>query len=634
VPIISEATRRHPKVRALYGVIYLILAAGAITMVYPFLLMLSGSTKSAVDMRELKVVPSFLHDDAMLYRKHTEGLFNESLDRMNIAYHELVPSFEAVEPPDAPNRKLAGLWYEFLDSAKPPPYMSDLGYTRAEMSGVVPERLRAFKRYLADKYGDDIQSVNKALGRDFLNWTGVFVSTRDFLLRGNMPTDEPFTEAFWEFKARQPRHLCHYPSPEGFYLRFFLQARYGREIEKYNEAHSTHYASYADVHLSRRMPEGTVQERSDWEPFVRETLNLLWIRADAGAAGPYREFLAAKYGTIDALNNLYETSYKNFEDVPLIEDPPHEGIELSDWDLFVTGWTDPDTKITYKLPADMMRVHSLDFQFRDYVRDKYGSIDAVNAALGTSYKDFISVMPPQRDAHYLAFLDMKGALRWEFTTRNFRMVFDYLVLHGRGIINTVIYCGLAVAMALIVNPLAAYAMSRHKMASTYKILLILMLTMAFPPMVTQIPAFLMLREFRLLNTFAALVLPGLANGFSIFLLKGFFDSLPRELYDAAAVDGAGEWTIFWHITMSLSKPILSVIALGAFTAAYSNFMFALLICQDEKMWTLMVWLYQLQQRSGQPVVYASLILAAIPTFIVFVFCQKIILRGIVVPTEK
>lgn len=86
--------------------------------------------------------------------------------------------------------------------------------------------------------------------------------------------------------------------------------------------------------------------------------------------------------------------------------------------------------------------------------------------------------------------------------------------------------------------------------------------------------------------------------------------------------------------MALSKPILAVIALGAFTAAYGNFMLAFIVCQDPKMWTLMVHLYQLQQRSSQAVVFASLVIAAIPTFLIFVFCQKIILRGIVVPTEK
>ena len=69
----------------------------------------------------------------------------------------------------------------------------------------------------------------------------------------------------------------------------------------------------------------------------------------------------------------------------------------------------------------------------------------------------------------------------------------------------------------------------------------------------------------------------MASGCSIFLLKGFFDSLPKELYESAEMDGAGEFRIFWQITMSLSQPILAVIALNAFTHAYANFMFALLI---------------------------------------------------------
>ena len=186
----------------------------------------------------------------------------------------------------------------------------------------------------------------------------------------------------------------------------------------------------------------------------------------------------------------------------------------------------------------------------------------------------------------------------------------------------------------MVNPLAAYALSRGRLRCGTQVLFFLMLTMAFPHMVTQIPVFVLLREFGLLNTFAALLLPGMASGYSIFLLKGFFDSLPQELYESARIDGAGEWPLFWQLTMRLSTPILSVIALQAFTVAYANFMYALLICQDPKMWTLMVWLYQLQQRSGAGVTQASLLLAAIPTLLVFLACQRVLLRGIVVPVEK
>ena len=161
-----------------------------------------------------------------------------------------------------------------------------------------------------------------------------------------------------------------------------------------------------------------------------------------------------------------------------------------------------------------------------------------------------------------------------------------------------------------------------------------MATMAFPGEVTQIPAFLMLRKLGFLNTFAALIIPAAANGYSIFLLKGFFDSLPKDLYESATLDGASELRIFATITIPLSAPILAVIALGAFTAAYGAFIFALLVCQKQSMWTLMVYIYQLQQTYGTPIVFASLVLAAIPTLIVFTLCQNVIMRGIVVPVEK
>jgi multiple sugar transport system permease protein len=129
-------------------------------------------------------------------------------------------------------------------------------------------------------------------------------------------------------------------------------------------------------------------------------------------------------------------------------------------------------------------------------------------------------------------------------------------------------------------------------------------------------------------------LPGLAAGFSIFLLKGFFDSLPKDLYESATLDGAGELRIFATITMPLSTPILAVIALGAFTSAYGAFQFALLVCQKQSMWTLMVHIYQLQIYYGTPIILASLVLAALPTLLVFMFCQNIIMKGIVVPVEK
>ncbi len=635
MPIISVVDRKSPKTRVLIGAIYIVLTVGAITMVYPFLLMIAGSTKSAVDLPDNLVIPRFLVDTDALYRKHIEGLFNESFEMMQMAYDTTAVSFRTLEPPADDEGKLVDEWEAFLKRNSLPFYMYATGYVRAPVSrGVLPRILREFKAGLMDEYDEDIEQMNRAMGTEFVNWNAFWVLPEDYTLRRNKPGSDPFDLAFREYKEKLPPETRTFFCIEGFYKNSFLKSQYTEDLAEYNAAHETSYESWDEIHLSRTIPDGTDLEREDWETFVRTILNLLWLRADPAAEPYYQRFLEGKYRTIQGLNNHYETEYGSFSDIKLFEEPPREGLPLSDWAAFLEGWKDPDTGEEHLLPIEMVRLHTLEFMFRDFIEDKYGTIAKTNSALGATFGSWLDIMPPQASWHYKFFNANIKPLRHEFVVRNYATVTDYIVRHGRGIMNTVIYCLLAILSALIVNPLAAYALSRYRPPWSYKVLLFVMLTMAFPPMVTQIPVFLMLRQFHLLNTFWALVLPGLANGYMIFLLKGFFDSLPQELYESAALDGAGEFRIFWQITVSLSQPILAVIALQAFTAAYANFMMALLICQDERMWTLMPWLYQLQQRSGQGVVFASLLIAAIPTFLVFAFCQNIIMRGIVVPVEK
>ena len=219
---------------------------------------------------------------------------------------------------------------------------------------------------------------------------------------------------------------------------------------------------------------------------------------------------------------------------------------------------------------------------------------------------------------------------------NYRLVGQYLFQRGRAFFNTLLLVILSVLAHLTVNPLAAYALSRFRLRGTEKILLFLLATMAFPAAVTAIPGFLLVRDLGLLNTLAALVLPTVASGMSIFILKGFFDALPRELYEAAAIDGASEGTVFLKITLPMTTPILAVNALNSFVAAYNSWEWAFLVCQKESNWTLAVWMYQMsQQMGGQPwCVMAGFVLVSIPTAIVFLACQKIILRGIVLPSMK
>lgn len=225
-------------------------------------------------------------------------------------------------------------------------------------------------------------------------------------------------------------------------------------------------------------------------------------------------------------------------------------------------------------------------------------------------------------------------IRGEFAGRNYRYVLDYILINGRAVLNTVIFCGLAILTQLIVNPLAAYALSRYPIKASGQILIFLLATMAFPAEVAMIPSFLLLKDLGLLNTFAALVLPGAASGYMIFLLKGFFDSLPQELFEAGGLDGAKETTLMLRVALPLSKPVLGYLALTAFMASYGAFLYAFLVAQDQRMWTLMVWVYQLQTTAPKAVTMAALALVALPTLLVFLFTQRFIMRGIVLPGER
>lgn len=635
--LVSKVGRKRFSVRLTLAAIVAALVLGSATMLYPMTLMLAGSTKSNADISEKSPVPTFLFDRHMLWKKHVEGMFNESVQFMLSVYQQDVPGFDFLPAPRAVNDRLVNAWTSFLNEAKLPPQYYTLGYLQTPLTtATFAKNFRMLRGELIDQYDGDIQRLNDALGTEFYDWNSVMIVPPQYLRRGQPYDDVPINVVTRSFIERQPASQHVYFSVEGFYRMQYLRALFPT-IGQYNAHHGTSYQSFPDVSLARRLSDSalhTPAERETWETFIRASLNLLWIRATPEARSSYRDYLKARYRDIESLNRAYDAHHEDFDHVELPTVPGALRLRLSDWDEFVQGWNDPVSHQKHALPAECITVHCIDFLFRDHLASNYGTIDRCNEQLDTSFSSFDAIIPPQEDFQIGQFNLQQPATRFEFLTRNYVTVVDYLFLHGRAAWNTVVYCVLAVVGALTVNPLAAYALARYRPPSTYALLLLLMLTMAFPPMVTQIPMFLMMRDLSLLNTLWALILPGLANGYSIFLLKGFFDSLPKELYESASLDGASELRIFWQITMSLSKPILAVIALSAFTAAYANFMFALLLCQDRDAWTLMVWIYQLQTRASEGVVLAALTIAAIPTLLVFVLCQRQIMQGIVVPVEK
>lgn len=119
MPILSPIGRRHWRVRLLIGCIYAVLAMGAVSMVYPFLLMVAGSTKSAVDVADNHLVPRFLVDDDALYRKYVEALFNESPSSMQAVYDSDAATFAALARPREVPAAFLDAWESFLRDAAP-----------------------------------------------------------------------------------------------------------------------------------------------------------------------------------------------------------------------------------------------------------------------------------------------------------------------------------------------------------------------------------------------------------------------------------------------------------------------------------------------------------------------------------
>jgi ABC-type glycerol-3-phosphate transport system permease component len=661
MPIISRVGSRSSKVRVVYGAIYTLLIAGAVTMIYPFMLMVSGSMKSEADSVYVTPLPRFWFDDLVLFQKYVESKHNVKISNAEAAWGRRVGSWRSITPP--PKSEYLD---DFLEWRSQCPWWW-LGHT--EGGKLLPINARLFRQRMFERFNGDINAYRDHMKFPVTTWNGVMPPPAP--PSRYPPLAEPRREAFRPLAASRPVRDRVLSNLDGAY-RQFLVRNYTPDVAEYNRAHGTSFAGYERIFLTPRVP-AKGKRRDDWEEYVREIIPLRFVRLDASLAGNFRKYLAAEiYADVGEVNAKYGTKHRSFGDVPMPTEVPEHRFMAVDWAGFLKERT--------LCPAEKIEVFGPRQLFEQFVAKRRGvSVDEVSP-----------IDLPIAQADYHDCMGRTGELRWEFSTRNYKHVFDYILLHGRGIVNTLIYVVLAIGSALVVNPLGAYALSRYKPPSTYKILLLLMATMAFPGEVTMIPAFLLMKRFplwpllgagvsfgvtvwllskllprvsevlrltvslgvatlvgvwavptligrpfvSLLNTFAALVLPGMANGFFIFLLKGFFDSLPRELYEAADIDGAGEWTKFWTITMSLSKPILAVIALNAFRAAYSAFMMALIIIPDRKMWTLMVWIFQLWTQAHQAVVYASLVIAAIPTFLVFVFCQNIIIRGIVVPTEK
>ncbi|MCH2176717.1 MAG: ABC transporter permease subunit [Lentisphaeria bacterium] len=624
MPIFTDVSKKSSSAKMLLAGFYAFLIVGGITMIYPFLIMISGAMKGSYNIKNMNVMPKFLYNDAELFKAWTESKYIKPSNYNNANAATLLEFDKLTIEDPLKFDKLVASYKKFKSEDIALKTESSWGHVETTNKNL-PENGLGFIHHLGEKYGT-LENLNQKLELNFPNWQGVAASVNQgvFYQKKFIGVQSSLMQDFMDYRKTGKEIDYYSPNIAGLFRTTMIFPFTGYELEQINKQTGLQITSINQLGLYRT--DGNEWFQQQREVFIRNFLHprYMKIKPTDEAKEDYQAFIKANFRSNLAAAQAVYPNIKDFDEVPIPTALPTKENEA----VLYTAFLSEKAKIDYVDFVDQQT------RFRSWLTKTYGSLDKINQAMNTDFKNVADIFAPQNYQDYAYVMANKTKIRFKLATINLRYVFSYIFSHGRAALVTFVFCSLTVITALLVNPLAAYALSRYNLPSTYKVLMILMATMAFPGAVTQIPSFLMLKEFGLLNTYWALILPGLANGYSIFILKGFFDSLPKELYEAASIDGAGEVRMFFQITLNLSKPVLALIALNSFTGAYGNFMFALLICQDESMWTIMVYIFQLQNSANQAVTFASLLLAAVPTFFIFITCQNVIMRGIVVPSEK
>ena len=185
-------------------------------------------------------------------------------------------------------------------------------------------------------------------------------------------------------------------------------------------------------------------------------------------------------------------------------------------------------------------------------------------------------------------------------------------------------------LVLVVASMAAYPLARMSFRGKNILFGLIISTLFVPSFILLIPNFLMVDRLGWLDTLWALIIPGAASAFGVFFLRQFFSSLPRELEEAALMEGANAWQIFVKVILPLSKPALATLALIAFLSNWNDFIWPVYVLFSPENYTLPPGLAILQgaYNIDYPVIMAGAALASIPVLILFVVCQRYIIEGV------
>jgi len=218
----------------------------------------------------------------------------------------------------------------------------------------------------------------------------------------------------------------------------------------------------------------------------------------------------------------------------------------------------------------------------------------------------------------------------EWTLDGFRLVWGQSGL-PRAYFNSMFVSSLIVFSTLLTSSLGGYVFARLKFPGRQLLFYFILATTMVPFVTLLIPLYLVMLDLGLLNSYAALWIPAGVSSFGIFLCRQFILGIPLDLYEAARIDGAGDFRIYWEIILPLIRPVLSALAIFSFLGAFNSYLWPLVVLNNQDLYTLPLILVQISTSMGATnyqAVMAGSLLASIPTIVVYLIFQRNFVRGI------
>lgn len=232
----------------------------------------------------------------------------------------------------------------------------------------------------------------------------------------------------------------------------------------------------------------------------------------------------------------------------------------------------------------------------------------------------------------LSLLPVDADGKVQFRVDNYTYAFDYLQV-GTLFTNTLIVASIATLLNLFFNSLAGYAFARIRFAGREVMFRVVLASLMVPGTVMLVPNMIIITQLGLYDSLAALIIPFAMSVYNIFLMRQTFLGFPRELEEAAQIDGASTFRVFWAIALPLARPMLVVLGILTFMWNYNSFLWPLVVIQSPENDTLAKGLGALVSASTTnaelyPVMLAGAVIVAVPLIIIFLVFQRFIIKGI------